>query len=135
MDVSTEGIHLQACALLVPHALLFGPRRAPTAVSYCDGQSKAMNPENIPAAQAPAAERELTLNQAIDLALEHNGELQVAKLDVQHFEAMKAKARAQYLPKLTNNSDATYLTEREEWFCHPRRSEFSRLQDLYQQRP
>ena len=77
------------------------------------GQSKAVDPENIPAAEDPLAERELTLDQAIDLALEHNGELGVAKLDVQHFEALKAKARAQYLPKLTNNSDATYLTARE----------------------
>ncbi len=77
------------------------------------GQSKAIDPVNIPAAEGPLAERELTLDQAIDLALEHNGELGVAKLDVQHFEALKAKARAQYLPKLTNNSDATYLTARE----------------------
>ena len=78
-----------------------------------DGQSKTINPENIPAVQSPATERVLTLDRAIDLALDHNGELGVAKLDVQHYEALKAKARAQYLPKLTNSSEATYLTERE----------------------
>ena len=78
-----------------------------------DGQSKAIAPENPLAGQTPAAERELTLDQAINLALEHNGDIGVARLEVQNFEALKAKARAQYLPKLTNNSDATYLTERE----------------------
>ena len=78
-----------------------------------DGQSKSIDPDVIPAAQPATAGRELTLDQAIDLALEHNGELGVARLDVQHFEALKAKARAQYLPKLTNNSDARYLTARE----------------------
>ena len=77
------------------------------------GQSMSIDPKNIPVAQSPAAERDLSLDQAIDLALEHNGELGVARLDVQHFEALKAKARSQYLPKLTNNSDTTYLTARE----------------------
>ncbi len=77
------------------------------------GQSTLIDPRHIPEAQSAAAERELSLDQAIDLALEHNGDIGVAKLDVQHFEALKAKARAQYLPKLTNNSDITDLTERE----------------------
>ena len=75
-----------------------------------DAQS--LDPQQVSAAQTPG-ERELTLDQAIDLALEHNGDLGVARLDVQHFEALKAKAHAQYLPRLTNKSDATYLTQRE----------------------
>ena len=77
------------------------------------GQSKSSGQDNTPAVQSAATERVLTLDQAIDLALTHNVELGVAKLDVEHFEALKAKARAQYLPTLTNNSDSTYLTARE----------------------
>ncbi len=75
-------------------------------------QSPFADQRQVSAAQT-TAERQLTLDQAIDLALQHNRELGIAKLDVQYFEAMKAKARAQYMPKLTNKSEATYLTERE----------------------
>ena len=74
--------------------------------------AQSVAPQQAPAVQSPG-ENELTLDQAIDLALAHNGDLGVARLDVQHFEALKAKAHAQYLPKLTNKSEATYLTERE----------------------
>ena len=75
------------------------------------GPTKSM--DVIASEEQTTADRELTLDQAIDQALEHNGEIVNAKLDVQNFEALKAKARAQYLPKVTNNSDASYLTARE----------------------
>ena len=69
---------------------------------------------NTAAAVPPAPdERNLTVSQAIDLALQHNGELGIARENVTNFEAQKEKARAQYLPKITNSSDASYLTNRE----------------------
>ncbi len=90
----------------------FGFCPLPLLSSNADAQSTYANQPQASAAQGPA-EHELTVDQAIDLALEHNGDLGVARLDVQHYEALKAKAHAQYLPTLTNQSDATYLTERQ----------------------
>ncbi len=58
-------------------------------------------------------ERDLTVDEAIDLALQRNRELGIAKENAKNFEAQKDKARAQYLPKITNSSDASYLTNRE----------------------
>ena len=76
-------------------------------------QSAPTQVEDRTVSQGSLGDQGLTLDQAIDLALAHNGGLAVARLDVQNFEALKAKARAQYLPTLTNDSDASYLTARE----------------------
>ncbi len=70
-------------------------------------------PNTAPALPPAPDERILTVSQAIDLALQHNGELGIARENVRNFEAQKERARAQYLPKITNSSDASYLTNRE----------------------
>ncbi len=68
----------------------------------------------IPPAPAPGPPpppaQDLTLDHAIDLAFEHNGSLAITKIDVKNYEALKARARAAYLPTLTNTSEVVYLT-------------------------
>jgi outer membrane protein TolC len=61
-------------------------------------------------AQANAA-MELTLPQAIDLALKQNRNLQLAQLAVVESEQKKKIARADYFPRINNESTAIHVSE------------------------
>jgi outer membrane protein TolC len=54
---------------------------------------------------------ELTLPQAIDLALKQNRNLQIAQLAVVESEQRKKVARADYFPRISNQSTAIHVTE------------------------
>jgi outer membrane protein TolC len=54
---------------------------------------------------------QLTLSQAIDLALKQNRSLKLAQLDVVDSEQKKNIARAGYLPRLKNESTVIHVTE------------------------
>ena len=64
----------------------------------------------IASAQGNAA-MELTLSQAIDLALKQNRSLKMARLGVVDSEQKKKIARADYFPKISNQSTAFHVTE------------------------
>ena len=64
----------------------------------------------IASAQGNAA-MELTLSQAIDLALKQNRSLKMARLAVVDSEQKKNIARADYFPKISNQSTAFHVTE------------------------
>jgi outer membrane protein TolC len=55
----------------------------------------------------------LTLNDAIDMALKNNRDLQLAGLEVTDSEHLKKIARADYFPQIKNESTALHLTELE----------------------
>src|ERR1700740_2723344 len=54
---------------------------------------------------------QLTLSQAIDLALKQNRDLKLAQLAVVDSEHKREIARADYFPQITNNSSVLHLTE------------------------
>ena len=64
----------------------------------------------IASAQGNAA-MELTLSQAIDLALKQNRSLKMTQLGVVDSEQKKNIARADYFPKISNQSTAFHVTE------------------------
>jgi outer membrane protein TolC len=64
----------------------------------------------VAAAQDNAA-MELTLSQAIDLALRQNRSLKMAQLSVVESEQKKKIARSSYFPKIANQSIAFHLTD------------------------
>ena len=64
----------------------------------------------IASAQGNAA-MELTLSQAIDLALKQNRSLKMTQLGVADSEQKKKIARADYFPKISNQSTAFHVTE------------------------
>ena len=57
--------------------------------------------------------RNLTLDEAIDLALEHNRTIAIAGKNTQHYQELRAQARADYFPKIKNHSEVSHLTDRE----------------------
>jgi len=57
------------------------------------------------------AAKELTLPQAIDLALEQNRSLKLKQLDVMDSEQKKKIAQAEYFPRIKNESTAIHVTE------------------------
>ncbi len=66
--------------------------------------------------QTPAQAAEihnLTVERAIELALQHNREIGIAEQDVKHYKALKDQVRAEYFPKIKNDSTASYITDRE----------------------
>ena len=67
----------------------------------------------IYALPAFAQSRPLQLQEAIDLALAQNRTIAMAHQDTQHYAQLKAKARADYYPKITNSSQVSYITDRE----------------------
>src|SRR5215475_10903866 len=60
------------------------------------------------------APMELTLSQAIDLALKQNRSLKLAQLAVVDSEQKKKIARADYFPQIKNESTAFHMTELEQ---------------------
>jgi outer membrane protein TolC len=64
----------------------------------------------IASAQGNAA-MELTLSQAIDLALKQNRSLKMAQLSVVESEQRKKISRSEYFPKIGNQSTAFHLTD------------------------
>ena len=64
---------------------------------------------SIPAAALAADTRELTLPEAVKLALAHNRTVTLARLKVQEIKQKKAGAKADYFPRLKNESS-----------CYPR---------------
>jgi len=70
----------------------------------------------FPAAAAAQhnAPMELTLSQAIDLALKQNRSLKLAQLAVVDSEQKKKIARADYFPQIKNESTAFHMTELEQ---------------------
>ena len=64
----------------------------------------------IASAQGNAA-MELTLSQAIDLALKQNRSLKMSQLAVVDSEQKKKIARADYFPRIKNESTAFHITE------------------------
>ncbi len=87
-------LHPTYCALLLL-AALFGGTATPQLQRATTGHQ----------------EMALTVGQAIELALEHNRTLGIARLDVKHSEAQAAKTRADYFPKVSNTSEALYVTD------------------------
>ena len=69
-----------------------------------------LGPRGDASAQGNAA-MELTLPQAIDLALKQNRSLKMARLAVVDSEQKKNIARADYFPKISNQSTAFHVTE------------------------
>jgi outer membrane protein TolC len=57
--------------------------------------------------------RAITLNEAIDLALKQNRNLQLARLAVAETEQKKVHARSDYFPKLKNESTILHVTDLE----------------------
>src|ERR1700757_598573 len=56
-------------------------------------------------------ERALSLPEAIDLALQHNREVQIAKYKVSAEVDKKRGARAGYYPKVTNQSSLLHVSD------------------------
>ena len=69
-----------------------------------------LGPRGAASAQGNAA-MELTLPQAIDLALKQNPSLKLAQLAVVDSEQKKRIARADYFPRIKNESTAFHITE------------------------
>jgi outer membrane protein TolC len=59
----------------------------------------------------PSATRSINLQQAVELALEHNHNVRIASLKVEEDEHAKEVARSAYLPVLRNDSVFTHLTD------------------------
>ena len=74
------------------------------------GVSLQLGLPGIASAQDNAA-MELTLSQAIDLALKQNQSLKMAQLSVVESEQKKKIARSDYFPQIGNQSSAFHLTE------------------------
>ena len=74
------------------------------------GASLQLGLRNIASAQGNAA-MELTLSQAIDLALKQNRSLKMAQLSVVESEQKKKIARSEYFPQISNQSLAVHLTD------------------------
>jgi outer membrane protein TolC len=68
---------------------------------------------SVPAAALAADSRELTLPEALKLALAHNRTVTLARLKVQEMEQKKAGAKADYFPKLKNESSFLHITSLE----------------------
>ena len=61
--------------------------------------------------QALAADaRQLTLTEAVQLALGQNRELKIARLKVEEYEQKKASAKASYFPEIKNQSSFLHTT-------------------------
>ena len=65
---------------------------------------------SIPAAGFAADSLELTLPEAVKLALAHNRTIALARLKVQEIEQKKAGAKADYFPRLRNESSFVHWT-------------------------
>ena len=61
----------------------------------------------------PLQLRQIQLEEAISLALAQNRTIAMAHKDTDHYEQLKAKARADYYPRITNNAEVSYITDRE----------------------
>ena len=59
----------------------------------------------------PGEGRRLTLTEAVQLALQQNRTLKIARLKVQENEHRKAGARSDYFPSITNQSNALHISE------------------------
>ena len=57
--------------------------------------------------------RPIQLEEAISLALSQNRTIAMAHKDTAHYEQLKAKARADYFPRISNNAEVSYITDRE----------------------
>src|ERR1700740_3177320 len=55
--------------------------------------------------------RHLTLTEAVQLALQQNRTLKIARFKVQENEHRKEAARSDYLPTITNQSNILHITE------------------------
>jgi len=55
--------------------------------------------------------RHLTLTEAVQLALQQNRTLKIARFKVQENEHRKEAARSDYLPTITNQSNLLHITE------------------------
>src|SRR5215469_12773413 len=55
--------------------------------------------------------RHLTLAEAVQLAIEHNRSLNIARLKVKENEYKKDEAHSDYLPAITNQSNILHITE------------------------
>jgi outer membrane protein TolC len=88
------------------------PTRRPSAILMLIvvGASLQLGLLGIASAQGNAA-MELTLSQAIDLALQQNRSLKMAQLAVVDSEQKKKIARADYFPRIKNESTAFHVTE------------------------
>jgi outer membrane protein TolC/preprotein translocase subunit SecF len=64
-------------------------------------------------APAHAAQRNLTLPEAVDLALKQNTSLKIARAHVRENQQKTVTARADYLPQLTNETNLMGLSDRE----------------------
>jgi outer membrane protein TolC len=65
---------------------------------------------SVAAAALAADSRELTLPDAVKMALAHNRTVTLARLKVQEIEQKKAGAKADYFPKLKNESSFSHVT-------------------------
>ena len=79
-------------------------------------QSGAIQPATIqsPALPSlPGQRRPILLEEAISMALNQNRTIAMAHKDTDHYEQLKAKARADYFPRISNNSEVSHITNRE----------------------
>ncbi len=79
-------------------------------------QSGAVQPGTIqsPALPSlPGQSRPIQLEEAISLALTQNRTIAMAHKDTDHYKQLKAKARADYFPRIVNNSEVSHITDRE----------------------
>jgi len=65
------------------------------------------------AAPAHAANRKLTLQEAVDLALQQNPVLKIARARVREDQQKEVTARADYFPQLSNSTDLLGLSDRQ----------------------
>ncbi|WP_158615293.1 TolC family protein [Acidipila sp. EB88] len=66
-----------------------------------------------PAPHAAAVEATFTLTQMIDLALARNRDLHMAADVTDHYQQLRAEARAEYFPKIGNFSEVSHITDRQ----------------------
>ena len=79
-------------------------------------QSGAIQSDSIPAPALPSLpgqSRPIQLEEAISLALNQNRTIAMARKDTDHYEQLKAKARADYFPHISNSSEVSHITDRE----------------------
>ena len=62
---------------------------------------------------ASAQQRPIQLEEAISMALAQNRTIAMAHTDTEHYKRLKDKARADYFPHIANNSEVSYITDRE----------------------
>src|SRR5262245_1000744 len=55
--------------------------------------------------------RQITLREAVDLALQHNHVVRLARLDVEEHEHVREAARSAYFPSVRNDTPATTVTD------------------------